>query len=64
MLTSSGSVLLGMMLSQITSAKKQIVKQAVDHCWTIRVHPRMMPHHHANNHLIITLEESWGGRYN
>lgn len=63
-LTTCVSALSGMMLSQITSARKQIVKPAVDHCWMIRVHPKMMSRHHVNNHLTTILEESWGGGYN
>lgn len=60
--TSSASALSGMMLSPITSARKQIVKRAADHCWMTRVHRKMMSHLHVNNHLITILEGFWGGR--
>lgn len=62
MFTGHVSSLSVMMLSQITSARKQIVKRAVDHCWMIRAHLKMTSHHHVNNHLITTLGESWEGR--
>lgn len=52
-----------MMLSLITSARKQTVKQAADHCLMIRAPPKMTSRHHVNNHLITVLEESWEGRY-